>query len=184
MTESIAAGELFLAESLATFRGQKRLAERALEQTSDDHLHVALDEHTNTIAVLMQHIAGNLLSRWTDFLTSDGEKSWRERDGEFVDDGKSRADVLAHWEKGWSRLFETLSQLTPDDLDSTVTIRGMPHTVVRAIERTIGHIGYHVGQIVMLSRHLAKDDWKTLSIPRGPGESEKFNQRTWKGERP
>jgi hypothetical protein len=177
-------GKLFLDESIDALRSQKRLAERAVVQLKDGQLHVALDENTNTVAIVMKHIAGNLLSRWTDFLTADGEKSWRGRDAEFVDDLSSRKEILAHWEKGWTRLFEALSSLTADDLSKTVTIRGEAHTVLGAIERTVGHIGYHVGQIVMLARHLAKDRWTTLSIPRGPGESEKFNERTWKGERP
>jgi len=180
MTERKPIAELFLEESLETFRGQKRLAERAVAQTSDEHLHVALDEHTNSIAVMMQHIAGNLLSRWTDFLTSDGEKPWRERDREFVDDGKSREELMRRWEKGWARLTATLEQLTEDDLPKTVTIRGQERTALREIEGAISHFGYHIGQIVLVARHLARDDWQTLSIPRGPGESDKYNKRVWK----
>jgi len=180
MSAEDSTGRLFLEESIATFRGQKALAERAVAQVADDDLHVALDENTNSIAVIMQHIAGNLLSRWTDFLTSDGEKPWRGRDGEFVDDGKSRDALFERWEKGWARLFETTAGLTEADLAKTITIRGHKQTVLSAVERAIAHFGYHIGQIVILARHLAGDAWETLSIPRGPGESERYDRRVWK----
>ena len=180
MTKSTSAGKFLLEESIATFEGQKRLAERAVAQTSDENLHVALDENTNSIAVIMQHIAGNLRSRWTDFLTADGEKPWRERDGEFTDDGKSREELFKRWEKGWATLLETMNELTEADLAKTVTIRGQERTALREIEGAISHIGFHIGQLVMLARHLAGDDWEVLSIPRGPGESERFNKRVWK----
>ena len=184
MTQRESAGALFLKETSETFRSQKHLAERAISQVKDEHLHVPLDENTNAIAVIMKHIAGNLLSRWTEFLTTDGEKPWRERDGEFVDDFTSREETVDFWEQGWTRLFETLSELTETDLATTITIRGEPHTVLRATQRAIGHIGFHVGQIVLLARHLAKDDWTTLSIPRGSGESDECDHRVRKGMHP
>src|SRR5438067_477171 len=145
----------FMSAIINAFEANKRLADRAVEQVPDDRLHVALDGHTNSIAVIMKHVAGNLLSRWTDFLTSDGEKPGRNRDDEFVDTFKDRAEVLAYWEKGWGALFDALAALTPDDLLRTVLIRGEPHTIPLAIQRSLAHCGYHVGQIVMTARVLA-----------------------------
>jgi len=151
----------------AAFRSNKGLADRAVAQLTDDKLRIALDENTNSIAVIMKHVAGNLLSRWTDFLTSDGEKPWRNRDDEFVDTLTTRDDLMTYWESGWQRLFDALSGLAPDDLGKTVTIRGEPHTVPLAIQRSLAHCGYHVGQIVLIARILAGDRWTTLTIPRG-----------------
>src|SRR5690349_21207444 len=139
-------GKLVLDATLASFRANKGWADKAIGQFPDDKLRVALDANTNSIAVIMKHVAGNLLSRWTDFLTSDGEKPWRNRDQEFVDSFGSRAEVLEHWERGWDCLFETLKSLKPEDLEKTVTIRGEPHSVPLAIERSLGHACYHVGQ--------------------------------------
>jgi L-amino acid N-acyltransferase YncA/uncharacterized damage-inducible protein DinB len=163
--------------ALDTFQANKQLADRAVEQVPDDKLHVALDEHTNSIAVIMKHVAGNLISRWTDFLTTDGEKPWRHRDNEFVDSFSSRTEVLEYWERGWNCLLETLQNLTPEDLEKTVTIRGEPHSVPLAIARSLGHTCYHVGQIVQVARILAADEWNTLTIPRG--KSEEFNRAKW-----
>ena len=167
----------FLAAILNAFEANKRLADRAVEQVPDDKLHVALDEHTNSIAVIMKHVAGNLTSRWTDFLTSDGEKPGRNRDDEFVDSFGSRAEVLTCWESGWDVLIKTLQSLTPDDLAKTVTIRGEPHTVPLALSRSLGHTCYHIGQIVQLARHHAGEKWTTLTIPRGG--SQQFNAAHW-----
>lgn len=150
----------------------KALAEKALDQLPDDGaLHRALDGESNSLAVLLQHLGGNMRSRWTDFLTTDGEKPDRHRDREFeTGPGRTRAELMERWELGWSRAFETLSGLGPDDLGRTVTIRGEPHTVLQAIQRQLGHTSYHVGQIVFLAKHLSADRWKTLSIPRGQSE--------------
>jgi uncharacterized damage-inducible protein DinB len=167
----------FLAAILNAFQANKRLADRAIEQVPDDKLRIPLDEHTNSIAVIMKHVAGNLISRWTDFLTTDGEKPWRNRDDEFVDNFAGRAEILAYWDRGWSVLLTTLSSLTPDDLARTVTIRGEPHTVPLALARSLGHTCYHVGQIVQLARHHAGDRWTTLTIPKGG--SAPFNQAHW-----
>ncbi len=167
----------FLAASLNAWEANKRLADRAIAQVPDDKLHVALDEHTNSIAVIMKHVAGNLTSRWTDFLTTDGEKSWRNRDDEFVDSFRTRAEVLEDWERGWAALFTALNSLTPDDLAKTVTIRGEPHPVPLALSRSLGHTCYHIGQIVQLARHHAGERWTTLTIPRGG--SAQFNQANW-----
>src|SRR5438874_2516060 len=120
--------DVFLSAIVNAFEANKRLADRAVEQVPDDKLHVPLDGHTNSIAVIMKHVAGNLLSRWTDFLTTDGEKPWRNRDDEFMDSFRSRAEVLECWERGWACLFESLKSLSPADLDKTVAIRGEPHS--------------------------------------------------------
>ncbi len=172
------AARMFLKSAIATFRSDKKLAERAIGQLSREQLHQALDENTNSVAAIMKHMAGNMLSRWTDFLTTDGEKPWRHRDNEFVDDIASRDELMALWERGWECLFKTLDALTPDDLAKTVHIRGHPHTVIEAIHRQLSHYGYHVGQIVQMARVLAMDNWKTITVPRGG--SEEYNRRVWK----
>jgi hypothetical protein len=175
--ESSDIGKAVLDATLTSFRANKGWADRAIAQLSDEKLHVALDPNTNCVAVIMKHVAGNLLSRWTDFLTSDGEKPWRNRDDEFVDTLASRDALLAYWESGWQRLFDTLAALSPDDLGETVTIRGEPHSVPTAIQRSLAHCGYHVGQIILVARILAGDQWTTITIPRGG--SANFNQRVW-----
>lgn len=144
------------------------LAEKAVAQVSDDaRLHTAPDPESNSVAVILRHVSGNLASRWSDFLTSDGEKPDRDRDGEFESRRLGRAELLDAWNRGWRTLYGTLATLTPANLDRTVTIRGEPYTVVQAIERSLGHTAYHVGQIVFLCKHLASDKWQTLSIARG-----------------
>lgn len=164
--------------ALETFRSQKELAEKAIHQINYEQLSKTLHPQTNCIAVIMKHLAGNMLSRWTDFLTTDGEKPWRKRDNEFINDFQSRDELTAYWNKGWNRLFDTLDQLTENDLAKIVTIRGENHSVLAAIDRQIAHYGYHVGQIVLIARIFADDHWSTLSIPRG--HSEQFIQQTWK----
>jgi hypothetical protein len=163
--------------ALAAFRANKGWADRAVVQLPDDKLHVALDPNTNCIAVIMKHVAGNLLSRWTDFLTSDGEKPWRDRDDEFVDTLATRDQLIAYWESGWQRLFGALEGLTADDVGRTVTIRGEPLSVPLAIQRSLAHCGYHVGQIILIARILAGDQWTTITIPRGGSAG--HNQRVW-----
>lgn len=167
----------FISAIINAFEGNKRLADRAVEQLPDDKLHIALDANTNSIAVIMKHVAGNLLSRWTDFLSTDGEKPWRNRDEEFVDAFGSRAEVLEQWERGWACLFESLKSLTAQDLEKTVAIRGEPHSVPLAIERSLGHACYHIGQIVQLARIHAGEKWNTLTIPKGG--SRQFNSANW-----
>ena len=177
MNTSNEIGPAVIAGAITAFRSNKELADKAIAQLADDKLHIALDANTNSIAVIMKHVAGNLLSRWADFLTSDGEKPWRNRDDEFVDTFVTRAEVLEHWEKGWACLFKTLESLKPDELAQTVTIRGEVHSVPLAISRSLAHCGYHVGQIVMIARILAGDNWATITIPRkGSGG---FNQQVW-----
>jgi hypothetical protein len=155
------------------FRAYKEMAEGAFSQIPDAALHEPLDENTNSIAVIMKHMAGNLKSRFTSFLTSDGEKPDRDRDSEFVDDISDRGALLAMWEDGWKILFDAISPLSDADLGKTITIRREPHTVIDALLRQLSHHSYHTGQIVQLARYLAKDNWKVLTIPRGA--SRQFN---------
>jgi uncharacterized damage-inducible protein DinB len=159
------------------FQYHRLLAERAVAQISDEALHQSLDAETNSIAVIMQHVAGNLRSRWTDFLTTDGEKVDRNRDEEFTDRGASRAELLARWDAGWQALIASLEALTPADITRTVLIRGEPHSVPLAVERSLAHTCYHVGQIVLLARHWAGANWQTLTIPRGGSTA--HNQAVW-----
>jgi hypothetical protein len=167
----------FMSAIVNAFEANKRVADRAVAQVPWDKLRAALDANTNSIAVIMKHVAGNLISRWTDFLTTDGEKPWRNRDDEFVDSFGSQAEVLEYWERGWACLFTTLKSLMPEDLERTVTIRGEPHSVPLALERSLGHTCYHIGQIVQVARIHAGEQWTTLTIPRGG--SEQFNKANW-----
>jgi uncharacterized damage-inducible protein DinB len=156
-------------DAVDLFRQYQRLAERAIAQCPDERLAAAPDAESNSIAILVKHLAGNMRSRWTDFLTSDGEKPDRDRDSEFEDPPRGRAELLALWEDGWRRLFGALEPLSDGDLSRTVTIRGEPHSVMQAIHRQIAHYAYHVGQIVFLAKHWtveATGGWSSLSVPR------------------
>lgn len=168
-------GQHYLDDAITTFRAYKKLADKALDQLRKEEYFTTLDEESNSIAVIMKHIAGNMLSRWTDFLTTDGEKPDRNRDLEFVIESQtSKADVMNYWEKSWQRTFETLEGLQPEDLLRTVMIRGEKHTVVQAIDRQLSHHPYHIGQIVFLAKHFRSSDWKSLSIPKN--KSAEFNK--------
>jgi Protein of unknown function (DUF1572) len=167
----------WLVDVRVQFERMKRLAEGALAQAGDDQLNVALDAESNSLAVIAKHMAGNLRSRFTDFLTTDGEKPGRNRDDEFVDTFGSRAELLDAWERGWACLLQALKGVKPEDLEKTVLIRGEPHSVPMALERSLGHTCYHIGQIVQIARIHAGDKWKTLTIPRGG--SEQFNKDNW-----
>jgi len=171
MTETGAAGDLgkhFLEDALLEFRKSKRLADGALAQTSDEDLFKAIDGETNPIAIVMKHMSGNMRSRWTNFLTTDGEKPDRNRDDEFVVNAwDTRESLAAAWENGWRCVLESVGALTPGDLARTITIRSEPHTVVQAINRQMTHYAYHTGQIVFLARHFAGARWRSLSIARG-----------------
>ncbi len=157
------------------FRRYKTLGDRALAQVSDDDYRLALGVESNAIATLLKHVSGNLRSRWSDFLTTDGEKPDRDRDSEFVvGDDDTPAVLRARWQAAWDVVFDELSRLTPTDLDRTVSIRGEPHTVIAAMHRSLAHTAYHVGQIIVIARHLVDDQWESLSIPRG--ESETFTR--------
>lgn len=157
------------------FRQYKKLAEGAIAQVRDEELFATLDGEMNSISVIMKHMAGNMRSRWTDFLTSDGEKPDRNRDSEFVDPPNTRAALMDVWEDGWSRVFEALEPLMDSDLSRTVTIRGEQHSVMQAINRQIAHYASHCGQIIFLAKHFAADHWQSLSVPRG--RSVEFTRR-------
>ena len=158
---------LYLRDVIERFRAHKKLGEKAIAQVYDSGLSVQLDPESNSIATLVKHLAGNMRSRWTGFLTSDGEKPDRNRDGEFeLDRQPTREELLDWWEDGWALLFETLETLRPEDLTRTITIRAQPYRILEAINMQVQHYAYHVGQIVQLARHLAGPSWKSLSIPR------------------
>jgi hypothetical protein len=167
----------YLDEAHRQMRGHKRLAEGAMAQLKDHELFLTLDAESNSIAIIVKHMAGNMRSRFTTFLTSDGEKPDRHRDQEFeLDATTTRGDLTTWWEEGWARVFSAIEGLTPDDVMRTVTIRGEPHSVLQAINRQIAHYAYHTGQIVFLAKHFRSSKWRTLSIARG--QSEEFNAKS------
>lgn len=161
-------------DAIRSFRSYKKLAERAIEQVSDDEFFRQIDAESNSIAIIVKHIAGNLHSRWRDLLTTDGEKPDRNRDTEFELAGDTRESLMQFWEMGWQTLFESVEPLTEEDFSKTVTIRCQPHTVVEAINRQLAHYAYHVGQIVLLAKHFRSGDWRTLSVPKN--RSAEFNK--------
>ena len=164
----------YLDDAVARFRAVKRQADKSLEQVSDEEFFQRIDAEANSLAQIVKHVSGNLRSRWTDFLTSDGEKPERRRDTEFeIGEAEARAALTERWEQGWRLLFESLAALTPADLDRQITIRGEPHTIVEALSRQLSHQSAHIGQITFLAKHLRGAGWRTLSIPRG--KSEEFN---------
>jgi hypothetical protein len=170
----------YIEDALAIFRQYKLLGEKAIAQVADEQLFAVLDEETNSIAIIVKHITGNMRSRWTDFLTSDGEKPTRNRDGEFVDPPETREALLHEWEQGWACVFSAIEPLTDADLGRTVTIRGEAHSVMQAINRQLSHYPMHVGQIILLAKHFAGARWQTLSVPRN--RSAEFNRKVAAGE--
>ena len=170
----------YLEDALTLFRYYKKLAEGAMAQLNDEQLQAVLDQEMNSVALIVKHMAGNMRSRWTNFLTSDGEKPDRNRDSEFMEAPESRADLMSMWEQGWACVFSALEPLTDADLGRTVTIRGEAHSVMQAANRQLGHYAYHCGQIVMLAKHLRSQDWKSLSVPRN--QSAGFNRKVAAGE--
>ena len=165
-------GAAYLDEARRSFRGYKRMAEEAVAQVKDEELFRLLDPEDNSIAIVMKHMSGNMRSRWTDFLTTDGEKPDRHRDSEFILDSQTtRIELLQWWESGWNLVFEAVASLKPEDLEHVITIRGKEHTVLQAINRALAHYAYHVGQIVFLAKHFRSKDWQTLSIPKGQSET-------------
>lgn len=169
--------ESYLESVKKQFLYYKALGEKAIEQLEPDQLFISVNEDTNSIATIIKHISGNMLSRWTDFLTSDGEKEWRNRDSEFENDLKSKDEVLEIWNKGWNCLENALNSLRPEQLSDIIYIRNEGHTVIEAINRQLAHYPYHVGQIVFYAKQLKKSSWESLSIPKNKSENyntEKF----------
>ncbi len=165
----------YLSDVLSSFRAHKKLAEKAIEQLKDDEFFVKIDEEANSVAVIMKHIAGNMLSRWTDFLISDGEKANRNRDMEFVIEPQtSKDDLMAYWQRGWKALFDALEPLRPEDFEKKIRIRGEEHSIIQAINRQMTHYAGHIGQIVFLAKHFRSTEWNSLSIPRN--RSADFNR--------
>ena len=164
----------YFEDAISSLKSYKKLADKAIAQLKDEEFFVALDEEANSVAVVMKHMAGNMFSRWTDFLTSDGEKPDRNRDMEFVIEANtSKDDVLDYWERGWASVFAAIEPLKPEDFEKKVMIRGEPHTIVQAINRQLTHYSYHIGQIVFLAKHFRSAQWNSLSIPRN--KSAEFN---------
>lgn len=170
----------YLTDALAVFRQYKKLGERAMEQVADEQLFISIDAEANSIAIIVKHMVGNMRSRWTDFLTTDGEKPNRNRDSEFMEPPATRAALLAEWEKGWACVFTAIEPLSDEDLGRRVTIRGEAHSVMQAVNRQLAHYPHHVGQIVLLAKHFAGDRWQSLSIPRN--RSAEFNRKLAAGE--
>lgn len=170
----------YVEDAKAIFHQYKRLAEGAMAQVSDEQLCATLDPEMNSIAVMVKHMAGNMRSRWTDFLTTDGEKPSRNRDGEFEEPPATRTELMALWDDGWRCLLTALEGLTDADLVRTITIRGEAHSVMQAINRQVAHYPYHCGQIIFLAKHLQSANWKSLSVPRK--QSAEFHRRVVAGE--
>ena len=170
----------YIEDALAVFRQYKQLGDKAIAQVTDEQLFASLDEESNSIAIIVKHLAGNMRSRWTDFLTSDGEKPTRNRDSEFVDPPKTREALVREWEQGWACVFSAIEPLTDADLSRTITIRGEAHSVMQAINRQVAHYAMHVGQIILLAKHYAGTQWQTLSVARN--RSSDFNRKVAAGE--
>ncbi|MBT8204324.1 MAG: DUF1572 domain-containing protein [Eudoraea sp.] len=168
----------YLANVKKEFLRYKTLAEKAFEQLNEEDIHHTYDEWDNSIAVIVKHIAGNMRSRWTNFLTEDGEKSWRNRETEFEASIKSKTEMLGAWNAGWECLFTALDGLTPENLSDTVEIRKESHTVIEAINRQLGHYVYHIGQIVFLTKSIMGKEWQSPTIPRG--QSDDYNKQMFK----
>jgi hypothetical protein len=164
----------FHSDAVQSFRNYKKLAERAIGQVSDEEFFATIDDEANSIAIVVKHIAGNLVSRWSDFLTTDGEKPTRDRDAEFEIRDDSREALMEYWELGWKTLFDNIEPLTLEDFSKTVTIRGQAHTIIEALNRQLTHYAYHIGQIVLLAKHFKSSNWTSLSIPKN--RSAEFNK--------
>lgn len=156
----------YLDNIIYSFKSLKQLADKAFLQLSENDFHFTPDAESNSISIIMKHMAGNMISRWTDFLISDGEKENRNRDGEFIDIFKSHKELVAYWERGWKCLFDAVTRLAEDDLTKTVIIRKEPHTVIEALNRQLSHYAYHTGQIIFLAKMIKSKDWVSLSVPK------------------
>ncbi|WP_080875475.1 DUF1572 domain-containing protein [Oceanobacillus timonensis] len=174
-------GNEYLKIVLERFESVKSLGDNTISQLSEKDIHWKLNKTSNSIAIIAKHLSGNMVSRWSDFLTSDGEKSFRNRDQEFKDNISSKQEMIIIWEKGWNTLFDTLNGLENQDLLKNITIRGEKHTVLEAIERQMAHYAYHVGQLVYIGKQLKSENWETLSIPKG--KSEEYLQQKLKKHR-
>lgn len=170
----------YLEDSLSLFAYYKKLAEAAMQQVTDEQLYAVLDPEMNSIALIVKHLAGNMHSRWTDFLISDGEKPERNRDAEFLEPPSGREEMMKIWESGWNCLFSALAPLSSEDMTRTVLIRGEAHSVMQAVNRQLAHYAYHCGQILLLAKHFQHAEWKSPTIPRG--QSAKFNQKVQAGD--
>lgn len=157
----------YLPAAKRQFTYYKSLGEKTIQQLNDEELFWQYNEASNSVAIIVKHLWGNMCSRWTDFLTSDGEKEWRKRDSEFEDDIRTKSELMEKWEEGWTVLLDTIDSLTEEDLSKEIYIRNMGHSVVEAIERQTSHYAYHIGQMVFLGKMLKGDDWQSLSIPKG-----------------
>ena len=164
----------FLASAIKQFEYYKLLGDKAMSQVPDEALFWQYNDQSNSIAIIVSHLSGNMISRWTDFLTTDGEKEWRHRDGEFENNITTKDELLTVWERGWSCFFAALHSLTDADLGKTIYIRNMGHTVTEAINRQLAHYPYHIGQIVFISKMVSGENWQSLSIPKG--NSQKYNE--------
>lgn len=171
----------YLQSSVKLFAYYKKLGDDAMAQVNDEQLFFQPNEDSNSIAIIVQHLAGNMLSRWTDFLTTDGEKEWRNRDAEFEAMIQTREELLDFWNRGWKCLFDALEPLTAADLASIVYIRNEGHTVMEAINRQLAHYPYHVGQIIFLAKMFSAEEWKSLSIPKN--KSKEYNQEKFSKEK-
>jgi hypothetical protein len=171
----------YVQDSIDLFHYYKKLGERAMAQCPDEGLFATLDAESNSIAIIVKHMSGNMRSRWTDFLTSDGEKPDRQRDTEFEEPPKTRAELIELWDRGWKYLFDALAPLSDADLVRTITIRTEPHSVMQAINRQVAHYSYHVGQIVFLAKHASADKWEALTVPKK--KSAEFNWQVAAGEK-
>jgi hypothetical protein len=164
----------YLSSTIKQFEYYKMLGEKTFDQLTEEQLFISINEESNSIAVIVNHLCGNMLSRWTDFLTTDGEKEWRKRDKEFENNLTDKTEMMLLWNKGWTCLFSALNSITDDDLTKIIYIRNQGHTIIEAINRQLAHYPYHVGQIVFLGKALCNDKWKSLSIPRG--KSNMYNE--------
>jgi hypothetical protein len=171
----------YVKDSLAVFHLYKSQAEKSMAQISDDEFFRQIDPESNSVAIIVKHLAGNMKSRWTDFLNSDGEKPTRDRDGEFIEAGASRGDYMKQWHEGWQTVFDALEPLSNADLERKVMIRGEPHSVMQAINRQVAHYANHIGQIIFLCKHYKVADWQTVSVPKN--KSREFNAAVAKGEK-